>query len=102
LVREEGRLTINLPFGTDEDSKKRLSDFAQSVARLMVEQGRDIDEVGALITPSIVQRLDEERLNQLILDGKVDLISGTRTMEASYAVSINPLVKVVTPNRQRD
>jgi hypothetical protein len=102
LIREEGRLTINLPFGTGEYAKEELLKFTASVARLMIEMGRDPEVVGAMITPSIVQRLDEERLNQLIAEGKIRLLPSTKRSTINWATPINPIDKMTTPRRQRD
>lgn len=101
LVREEGRLEISLPIGSNENAREALSDFTQAVARVMIGMGRDPDAVGALIKPTIIQRLDEERLNKLIADGKIELLPGTRTSEISWSTPINPIDKSTKPNRQR-
>lgn len=101
LIREEGRLVIDLPFGSHEDGRALLSDFTQSVARLMIEAGRDPNEVGALITPVIVQRLDEERLNQLIVNEQVMLLPDTKKSTFDWGTPINPIDKMTSPRRQR-
>lgn len=101
LVRESGQLTIDLPFGSGEDGRQVLANFTQAVVRLMIESGRDPDEISALITPVIVQRLDEEELNRLIADGNVELLPGTRSETITWSTPVNPLDKRTTPQRQR-
>jgi len=101
LIREEGGLDLRIPFESSEDGRAKLATLAQSIALLMIESGFDPDALGALITPSIVQRLDEERLMQLEAEGKVVLQAGTRVVDRTWSVSVNPSVKNVTPNRQK-
>lgn len=101
LVREEGQLVLTFPAREDVDAREELSDFAQSVARIMIEQGREPQEVKALITPTIIQRLDEERLLGLMAQGKVDLIAGTRKSTIVWEVATDPLNPEIKPKKQK-
>ena len=101
LVRESGRLTIDLPFGSGENARERLAELAHAIAQLMVDEGRDPQEVGSMITPTIIQRLDEEELNRKISDGSIELLPGTKTEEISWATPINPIDKKTSPRRQK-
>lgn len=102
LVREKGELGVNLEFGSDEDSKDKLLKFARAVERIMVEEmGMDAEEVGDLISLAIVQRLDEERLNELIKEGKIKLKSKTRRKTTTWSTRHKPIEKKTKPKRQR-
>jgi hypothetical protein len=101
LVREEGRLTIALPAREGVNAREELAEFAQAVARLMVESGRDPDEVGKLVTPTIVQRLDEQKLFALMAEDKVQLEPGTRKVTIAWEVPTDPLKPDIKPKPQR-
>lgn len=101
LVREEGQLVLTFPAREGVDARAELSDFAQAVARVMIEKGRDPKEVEALITPTIIQRLDEERLLGLIAEHKVDLAPGTRKSTVVWEVPTDPLNPEIKPRKQK-
>lgn len=101
LVRVEGQLVLTLPSTDNSDASERLSDLAQQIAGIMIEQGRDPQEVGTLITPTIIQRLDEEKLRQLQKEGKVNLKPGTRKSTRTWEIATDPLNPDIKPKAQR-
>lgn len=101
IVREEGQLVLTFPARPGVDVREELSRFAELVAAQMIEEGREPAEVGTLITPTVVQRLDEERLNGLIADGKVRLRPGTRTATEVWEFPTDPLHPDIKPKPQK-
>ncbi len=101
FVRDSARVVIDLPIAAGEDAGERALDFSMKVARLLVDEGNNPEEVGTLITPVIVRRLDEEYLNQRIAEGSIQLLPGTRTSEVIWETPSRPLSKNINPQRQR-
>jgi hypothetical protein len=102
LVREGGRLIIEFPSVEGQNAREELNDFAHIVAEVMIQRGRDPKEVGSLITPIIVQRLDEEELNRHIAEGDISpLLPGTRKSTVVWEAPTNVLDPKIAPKRQR-
>jgi hypothetical protein len=102
LIREEGRVEVVLPIGTDEDSIKRTEALARTIALALIAEGNPADEVLAMVSPRVVQRLDEQRLNQLVASGKINLSPTTlRSRIKQWNTPVRQRIKRFTPNRQR-
>lgn len=101
LVREEGVLEITLPFGSDEDARKELESIAEEFGRILIESGRDPEEVSKYVQIFINQRLDEERLDELIKEGKIKLKPRTKRVLTNWSVKTSPIEGDTKPKRQR-
>lgn len=102
LVREEGRVEVVLPIGTDENSIERTEALARTIALALIAEGNPADQVLAMVSPRVIQRLDEQRLNQLLAEGKIHLSPGTlRQRIKQWNTPVRQKIKRFTPKRQR-
>lgn len=101
LIREEGQLVLTFPHVEGISTREQIVQFAEMFAQIMVNEGKDPQEVGTLINPTIIFRLDEERLKELKKDKKIRLKTGTRTSKMSWQVPIRALNSGVKPKDQK-
>lgn len=102
LVREEARVEVIMPIGTEEDSIQKTEALARTIAFALMAEGRPADQVLSMVTPTVVQRLDEQRLNQLVAQEKIKLKLGTlRKVVSQWNTPVRQKVQRLTPRRQR-
>ena len=102
LVREEGRVEVVLPIGTDEDSIQRTEALTKTIASALIAEGRPADQVLGMVTARVVQRLDEQKMHQFIGEGRFKLLRGAvREKIKQWNTPVRQRVSRFTPKRQR-
>lgn len=101
LTRDEGVVVFEIPFGSEQDISEELDDITEALINVFVQKGYKSEDIKRMVSVVINRRLDEEKLEQFISEGKIDLLPGTRKNKPTWATPIRTIDKKTKPNRQR-
>ena len=88
-------VAISLPEGYETNQGPLTSELLkETILRGLVELGLPEDELRPMVAPTVVTTVNEERLTDLLVAGRVNLLKGAGVVtNTTWAITVDPLIK---------
>src|SRR3989344_64286 len=94
LVHEDYVVSISVPSGLPTETGPVDSQLLNQVlTQALIDLGLKREDLGKIMEKKVIQRVDEKTLEEMIKNGKVSLLEGTRKTETTWAITVAPLKK---------
>lgn len=93
LVAEEFVATVTIPPGVISEEKLR-----EGLERLLKEINIPLADIPKLLETEVQLRIDTEKIDELVVAERVQLLSGTKEVETSWVIDSGPLK---TPQKRK-